>query len=220
MKNKEFYENYWRRKGGALPETDPTIKDRKRRLGQFLFSLKNGAKVLDAGCGSGEFSEYIKGLGFEIVGIDISQTAIEKAKNRLPESSFYIGSLEEPLPFKTEEFDAIWATDVLEHLFDIHTCLCEFNRILKPQGYLILTVPYHGLVKNLAITLFGFKKHFNPELSHIRFFTRKSLLECLNQAGFEAILWKGIGRICFLYKSFFTVARKVKNPQQKVEIIG
>lgn len=221
---RRFYDAYWSVEGKAIPEDDPTTEDRRRLLAsalrQFLILGNRPGKVLDAGCGNGEFSAFIRGLGFEVVGIDIASGAIRRAQKACPDASFYIGSLEDKIPFRDGLFDAIWCTEVLEHLFDVHACLSEFNRVLREGGVLILTTPFHGLLKNLTIIFVGFERHFNPYLSHIRFFTKRSLTACLVRAGFEPVMWRGIGRVWPLYKSFFVVARKVRTPGPAPEIMG
>ena len=138
----------------------------------------------------------------------------------VPAAHLETASLEEGLPFASEAFAAIWCTEVLEHLFDVHTALTELNRVLMPGGLLVLTVPYHGLIKNLLIALGGFERHFNPYLSHLRFFTRKSLGACLAQGGFLALSWGGVGRYWPLWMSHFVVARKTANPSPAPEIVG
>jgi SAM-dependent methyltransferase len=202
-----FYEVYWLREGKLIAEDDPTTENRKRLLAlafkKFLPGPSSGqprGKVLDAGCVDGEFCIFIRQLAFDIVGIDIACAAIESARLRCPAARFCVGSLETSLPFHNGEFDAIWYTEVLEHLFGVHACLAELNRELREGGLLILTTPFHGLMKNLAITLVGFERHFHPYLSHIRFFTRQSLSECLWRAGFELVMRHGIGRIWPLYR--------------------
>jgi SAM-dependent methyltransferase len=231
MGNKDFYDKYWQAEE-AVPERDPTTEQRKSLLRMCLSSLDGNSKllsgetsmkrvkVLDAGCGNGEFSKFIKSMGFDVVGIDISQSAIKKAIANNPDIDFKIGSVEDPLPFADGEFDVIWTTEVLEHVFDIHTCLSQFNCILSQGGQLILTVPYHGTIKNTAIALFGFERHFNPDISHIRFFTKSSLNKCLIRTGFKPLFWKGIGRCWPFYKSIFMVAEKTSAPEKKGEIIG
>lgn len=225
----QFYEAYWSRNANVVPDNDPTAEDRKRllrmALERYLSKSHDGTplrcrKVLDAGCGSGEFSVFIKELGFDVVGIDVSQTAIERAKQSYPGNNFHRLSLEGRLPFSDGEFDAIWSTEVLEHLFDVHAALSELNRVLGQGRVVMLTVPFHGFLKNLMIALVGFEQHYHPYLSHIRFFTKGSLTNCLLRAGFEPVLWCGIGRIWPFYKSFFVVARKVKLPGPAPEILG
>ncbi len=219
VKNKGFYEEYWQREGGAVPESDSTTGERKALLAQALRPLSKGAKMLDAGCGSGEFVEFIKELGFDVSGVDISKTAVEKARARCPGTPFWVKSLEDRLPFKDDEFDVVWATEVLEHIFEIHSTLSEINRVLKDGGLFILTVPYHGLIKNLAVALLGFDNHYNPDISHIRFFTLKTLEGSLRKSGFETVSWCGVGRLWPFYKSMFVVARKTSVPE-KTEICG
>jgi 2-polyprenyl-3-methyl-5-hydroxy-6-metoxy-1,4-benzoquinol methylase len=222
-----FYEAYWTRAAGPIPANDPTTSERQlmleQALAEFLSRPRQGpqiSKVLDAGCGGGEFSQFIQACGFEVMGIDTARAAVEIAQARCPNGRFHIGSLVERLPFCDAEFDAIWCTEVLEHIFDVHACLSEFNRVLHVGGILILTVPFHGLVKNLVIAIAGFERHFDPSLSHIRFFTKQSLKDSLNRAGFEALRWRGIGRVWPLYKSFFVVSRKAKASGPAPEIIG
>ena len=84
----------------------------------------------------------------------------------------------------------------------------------------MLTTPYHGLFKNLLIALFAFDGHYNPALSHIRFFSRRSLDASFRRAGFVPIGWRGLGRTWPIWKSVFVVARKVAPAGPPPEIIG
>jgi SAM-dependent methyltransferase len=159
-------------------------------------------------------------MGFAVTGIDISQTAVAYAQAQCPGAQFQVAMLEEKLPFADEAFAAIWCTEVVEHLFDVHAALAELNRVLRPGGKLILTTPHHGLLKNLVIATIGFDKHYNPYLSHIRFFTRRSLSVCLEHAGFAVDQWRGIGRRWPVWKSQFVVSRKLGLPGPAPEIVG
>lgn len=223
---KLFYEAYWSPAGSPIPYDDPTTYERQCFLEQtltyYLGRMEKGAarKILDAGCGRGEFSDFMEEIGFDVTGIDIASAAVKNTRARRPNRSVYAGSLEDRLPFCKAEFDAIWCTEVLEHLFDVHAALSEFNRVLHDNGILILTVPFHGLVKNIAIALTGFERHYNPYISHIRFFTKQSLNDSLKRAGFESLRWRGIGRMWPIYKSLFVVARKVRPSGPAPEIIG
>jgi SAM-dependent methyltransferase len=224
VKTKAFYEAYWQ-KEKASPQGDPTTAERMTRLQATLNALLEVSRpgsfsVLDAGCGDGEFVAFLHSLRFRVAGLEISEAAVEKARWKCPEADIRVGSLEEPLPFADAMFDALWCTEVLEHLFDIHAALSEFNRVLKQGGTLLLTTPYHGFIKNLAIVLLNFDQHFNPDISHIRFFTRRTLERSLQRAGFVPVAWQGIGRMWPLWKSFFVVVRKEREPEPPSEIIG
>jgi 2-polyprenyl-3-methyl-5-hydroxy-6-metoxy-1,4-benzoquinol methylase len=204
----EFYERYWQHPETA-PEQGQLVEQRKRMLRAALTNARPGAQVLDCGCGNGVFTAFLCELGFDAVGIDISGTAIGYARQEFPAIRFEVASLEEGLPFKNEEFDAVWCTEVLEHLFNVEAALTEINRVLCSSGKLVLTTPYHSLVKNLAISILTFDRHFDPEGAHIRFFTRRSLHLCLSRAGFVVERLTGVGRFWPVWMSHFVVARKV-----------
>ena len=224
MKPHTFYESYWNQEN-APPHLDPTTSDRMARLEKALRSSLHQPEprrlhVLDAGCGDGVFAAFLHGLGFQVTGVDLSATAIERARARSPDVDLRLASLEEPLPFPDATFDAVWCTEVLEHVFSVHDTLAELNRVLKDRGTLLLTTPYHGLVKNVLIALLKFDQHFNPDISHIRFFTRPTLERCLSRAGFVPLSWGGVGRIWPMWKSFFVTAQKGGPPGHRPQIIG
>ncbi len=76
--------------------------------------------ILDAGCGDGAFLAFMHRLGFRVTGIELAEGAATRARRRCPDADVWIASLEETLPFDDQAFDAIWCTEVLEHLFHVH----------------------------------------------------------------------------------------------------
>ena len=217
MNIKEYYEQYWAQ-GTPPPTGDPTTEQRKELLKKALYRynvlpVSNGhpKRILDAGCGRGEFLQFFGEWGLEAHGLDVADAAIEVGKARLPTTSFYTGSLEEGTPLPPRLFQAVWCSEVLEHLFDVRKALAELNRVIDDQGLLVLTTPYHGLFKSLAIELLGYERHYDVIGPHIRFFSRQSLAGCLDRSGFQVLSWSGVGRVWPLYKSFFVVARKVRD---------
>ena len=207
MNAQQYYEKYW-----VQDSTDPTTNDREKLLLRTLKHYGHFAagetKVLDAGCGSGEFLPFFVRAGFQVYGIDLSLVAVKRARNRSPKSIVIVGSLEGDLGFRPDNFELVWSTEVLEHLFDIEDALRAIHRVLKPGGLFVLTTPYHGLLKNLAIALTGFDRHFDVVGPHIRFFSKASLTRCLQAAGFDVLWITGFGRFRPLHKSMFVVATK------------
>jgi SAM-dependent methyltransferase len=217
MKFRNFYEADWAAKDGAPPEFDSTLTQRQDRIARALRLITNGhspreVRVLDGSCGGGAFANFFSQLGMEVVGADISANAILRARSINPNTRFVAASAEEALPFASGSFDIVWFGETLAHLFDGHTALSEFNRVLKPGGHLILTTPYHGRLKNLAIALFSFSAHFYPDNYRIRFYDRRGLASSLKWAGFTPRQWSGIGRSWPFWKSFFVVAAKTDVP--------
>ncbi len=105
--------------------------------------LAPGARVLDAGCGSGRTLEELGRYG-EVFGIELDPGAAEMAQAR-GRGEVRIGRLEE-LPWKGGYFDLITCLDVIEHTPDDRVTLRELRRVCQPGGFLLVTVPaYQGL---------------------------------------------------------------------------
>lgn len=220
MKLSNFYERYWQNPGASPSDEGFDTARRKELLRKALRQFPAGSPVLDAGCGNGDFSNFLAGLGYQVTGVDVSGTVTRRNRYTYPHIRFSVASLDEGLPFDHESFAAAWSSEVMEHLFDIHTALAELNRVLQPGGVLVLTTPYHGLVKNIVIALSRFDHHYNPYLSHIRFFSRRTLAYCLERAGFTVKKSTGVGRFYPMWRSSFVVARKTGLPLAAPEIEG
>ena len=91
--------------------------------------------------------------------------------------------------------------EVLEHVADGTALLQEARRVLRPDGRLLVTVPFHGRVKAAAIALTRFDAHFDPQGQHLRFFTRGSLAELLRASGFEVAAVDAVGGVPLLRAS-------------------
>lgn len=112
-------------------------------------------KILDLGCGRGEFLTAMKSKGYDIIGVEpdpYKDEAIEKNKK---DNAIDVEVLKVPgeaMPFQPGTFDFIYCNDVLEHCKDPRRLLGEIHRVLKPGGQVYLT----------AINRFGFKDpHFH-----------------------------------------------------------
>ncbi len=98
---------------------------------------KTGDRILDVGVGLGRLLSPFKNL--ERFGVDISLEYLKIAKTKNITCSL---SKVEELPYKDKLFDIIVCTDVLEHVLDFNKSISEILRVLKPNGYLIIRVPY------------------------------------------------------------------------------
>lgn len=114
------------------------------RLEQIVKNIpqKNGLKILDAGCGEGHLIErlLLKNKGNTYFGIDIEEVALRKAKRRCSYSTFIRMNLAN-IGFDDELFDLIVCSEVLEHLYEYEVVIKELIRVLKKDGYLIITFP-------------------------------------------------------------------------------
>ena len=165
-------------------------------------------RILDYGCGDANMVQFFHEEGYQVEGIDISEVVITKNKEERPHLNFKVATPDAPAPYPDKSFDAILCSEVIEHLYDVDFVFDDFNRLLRPGGILLLTTPYHGLVKNLVIALLYFETHYKPTWQHIRFFTKKSLTSICLDHDFTPVKWSRVGRIGPVARSFFVTCRK------------
>lgn len=183
--SKDYYNNYWRaeRHGGTIQGYYPNLLSWLRRE---LRQTQAGT-ILEAGCGAAAFTPYLAQCTNHMRACDISSEQIKKNSEAFPDIHFFTQDLGSSLACETDSMDIIWCSEVLEHLFDPAYAVREFYRVLKPEGKLLVTVPYHGGFKNILIALFKWNEHFSADNPHIRFFTKKTISNVVNKAGFRSI---------------------------------
>lgn len=175
-----------------------------------------GAKrVADVGSGNGALCAELARAGCEAVGVEYDRQGVDLARISYPGQRFYnYGVQDDPgeLLFREGRFDAVVSTEVIEHLFSPHLLPIYARGILKDGGHLILTTPYHGYLKNLALAIFGcWDTHHTPlwHGGHIKFWSRATLTQLLAENGFQVIGFTGVGRVPYLWKSMVLVAVKL-----------
>jgi 2-polyprenyl-3-methyl-5-hydroxy-6-metoxy-1,4-benzoquinol methylase len=180
------------------------------RLFRDLGSRPLGTRILDAGCGNGYLISQLVDRGLECFGVDPSETGITLARGSCPAANFACFDLTvDTGALILESFDIVTCIEVIEHVYAPRLLLSNLFRLLKPGGKLILTTPYHGYFKNLAIVTSGrFDRHLNPlwDHGHIKFFSHRTLKSALSEAGFGQIEISGIGRMPGLWKTMMASA--------------
>jgi 2-polyprenyl-3-methyl-5-hydroxy-6-metoxy-1,4-benzoquinol methylase len=170
--------------------------------------------ILDVGCGNGDMALRLLNEGYNIYGTDASITGIRVAQQSQPDRFYLqdINSGELPNELRDFYFDTIISTEVIEHLYNPRTYVQFCKQVLMKNGggELIISCPYHGYLKNLVMALAGkFDNHFTVlwDGGHIKFWSKKTLTQLLEEFGFEVIDFKGAGRFPYLWKSMFIKAR-------------
>lgn len=162
-------------------------------------------RLLDLGCGNGSLSHVISQQGYNVVGIEDSESGVAIAQENFKDCHFIEGSIYN-LPYTDLEsaFDVVISVEVIEHLLYPRELLKAAQKCLKPNGTLILTTPYHSYPKNLVLALSGkMDKHFTVlwDGGHIKFFSVETLSILLKEAGFTNIKFEFAGRFPYLWKS-------------------
>lgn len=171
-------------------------------------------RVLDAGCGNGAVAKALLPLAQEVYAFDQSLSGVEKAREALGHGRVARASVYED--WRTifdgvEAFDGAVSTEVVEHLYDPRDFVRRAFDALIPGGHLLLTTPYHGYLKNLALAVTGaMDTHFTAlwDGGHIKFWSRRTLTSLLNEAGFRVVRFDGAGRLPYLWKSMVLTAWK------------
>lgn len=164
-------------------------------------------RIFEVGCGNGANAKELMSRGYSVTGVDPSPTGITLA-NR---STLHVGSAYDALAATYGTFPIVLSLEVIEHLYQPRAFARTIFDLLQPGGLAIISTPYHGYLKNLALALSGrFDSHFNPlwDGGHIKFWSRRTLGALLTEAGFTGIRFQRVGRIPPLAKSMIAIARK------------
>lgn len=146
-------------------------------------SLPEVGDALDLGCGDGRLGAELRAR--RAVGADVSPVPLERARGRLGE--VVLVEPDEPLPFADGSFDLVLCAEVLEHVRDVQLLLSEVRRVLRPGGALAISTPAHSRLSALRLVATGWESEFQPLSPHLRFFTRRSLAQLLDELGFDVV---------------------------------
>lgn len=119
-------------------------RDEYRVIQPYLSQLSEGSRILDGGCGLGEWTVFLGQQGFEVVGLDLIGEVVTDLQTRFPASQFVCGDIRHT-GFAAESFDACFSWGAFEHFENgIGDCLDEAHRILRPGGWLFISVPFQN----------------------------------------------------------------------------
>jgi SAM-dependent methyltransferase len=129
-------------------------------------------RLLDVGCGAGNMIHHLSHYG-QVKGIEIDPRPVKMAHQRGYDVDQFDAT--QPMPFGDNCFDAVTALDVIEHNQDDLAILADSYRVLKPGGYMIITVP----------ALMWLWSHNDDINAHVRRYTAAELKQKLAQTGFR-----------------------------------
>lgn len=148
--------------------------------------------ILDLGCNTGNFLKLIKKNNKNIEGVEISQKIAKIGQKK--GLKIKIADLSKTFPYRRNTFDTITAGEIIEHIYDTDFFLKEIKRILKPNGYLIISTPNIATLGRRIMLLFGINPLIETSLEnasgHIRYFTKKSLEQLLKKHSFKTVKFK------------------------------
>lgn len=142
---------------------------------KYIKPYLSGKKVLDVGCGTGR---YLEQFSKDSVGLEISAESVNFVKNK--GLKVYKCDLDRGFPVKIGEFDAVFASHVIEHVRSPYFLLQEASRVLNKKGLVILGFP----VESSIVRIFG-DKYFGDHPDHLYSFSIEGISKLLIQNGFK-----------------------------------
>jgi ubiquinone/menaquinone biosynthesis C-methylase UbiE len=162
-------------------------------------SLRPGSRVLDLGCGEGRHTRALRFLtGVTSVALDIGESEVAAAAESLrrmdrgeppsfrsaPDAGSWLALRGDAyrLPFESASFDCVIASEILEHLHDDDGALAEIGRVLKPGGFLAVSVP--RWLPELVCWKLSTRYHDTPG-GHVRIYRQSDLERKLARYGYR-----------------------------------
>lgn len=167
---------------------------RRVAAGREVLPYIGSGRLLDVGCGTGVNLRSFQAQGWEVLGVELSQSAASHARS-LVGNRVFTGTLERA-PFKAESFDVIVFSHSLEHLFDPSEAVTHASRLLKREGLLVIVVPNAG---GWEARLFGSHWVQWDAPRHLYHFEFPTLCRLIERAGFSIQrLRTGVGTAFFM----------------------
>jgi SAM-dependent methyltransferase len=160
-----------------------------------LALVGRGKRVLELGCAAGHVTRALVDRRCEVVGIEADAEAASNLDDLADhEVDVFVGDLTDPtIVQKAAEgrtFDVVLAGDVLEHLPDPVSTLLACRDVLRPDGYLVVSLPniaHADVALRLLDGQFGYRDTGLLDRTHLRFFTLEGVHQLLEDAGFVGI---------------------------------
>lgn len=151
-----WYDRYWRNAEivkteknplNYLAESEDTYWAVKESLSQITKKSSSSPSILEIGCGLGYLTYSLNKAGFNSIGLDISQEAVNQAIKNYG-NKYICADLHNYAESHENEYDVIIFTELIEHLNDIFGFMVSLKKLLKPDGRIILTTPNKSFYPN------------------------------------------------------------------------
>tara|TARA_Y100000310_G_scaffold6386_1_gene7210 strand:- start:1474 stop:2151 length:678 start_codon:yes stop_codon:yes gene_type:complete len=187
-----------------------------------LMNVKKGDYVLDVGCGTGRYTKIFTQQAAKVVGIDFSRNMLKVAKHRVKKAEFKQTDITKKLPFPDKTFDKIVCSLVISHIQNISPVLKEMKRVLKDDGFIVLTtlhpdIDFWGfesvkfrfplskyecsISHKFSVFEKTFKKLRLKQVKRMELMINKSVEHCFTERSFKAVKGNPLGVIFKLEKA-------------------
>lgn len=185
-----YWDNHWKTDDRGFAKQ---LKNTNNRfvLGKTKKHLFAGAKILEGGCGQGATVYTLHRHGYDVYGVDYAKDTVKNINQYAPELKVKFADVRQ-LPFPERFFDGYWSLGVIEHFYGGYEDIArEMLRVLKPDGYLFITVPVMSPLRKFKAKLGLYPEWHNQDKSASNFFqfafNPKDIVFNLKLKGFKLI---------------------------------
>lgn len=182
----KIYKTYHKqRRVGSIDVTK--FSTNKKELNDLVRLLSKNSKILDVGCGNGPVAKFFTDKNFDVVGIDISRNMLKLARKNVPKAKFYKMDMTR-IRFASNSFDVITCFYAVTHVpRRYHSkILNKFYKILKPNGYLLISVGMKDTKSWIEENWLGAEMYFSG-------FDKETNLKLIEKTGFKIIWSRAVG---------------------------
>jgi 2-polyprenyl-3-methyl-5-hydroxy-6-metoxy-1,4-benzoquinol methylase len=199
----------------TIPSQIIGLRAEEVQIASMYLTKVSPGKLLDVGCGSGEFLNDMQTLGWEVEGVDFDSKAVQQAHIKYG-IKVHLSNLEN-VGYPDNSFDAITMSHVIEHITDPIALLKECYRILKPGAYLVVTTPN---INSWGHQKLGMNWRGLEPPRHLHLFSPSTLRECAEKAGFQKIdsLSTTADTMLWFWVSFYLETFNVYTSSSKINL--
>ena len=169
-------------------------------------------KILDIGCGTGEFSRNLqKKKNALIWGIDINKENIKVCREKNPFGKYFVLPAEK-INFEENFFDEVYMNEVMEHVNDTKKVIKIIKKILKPKGIFVISVP----LRKSELKLAKENSDYFKQIGHRRVFSKRMFKNLLEKNNFDILKYRSYNSSEYLYwRIYFHFGGGIKNQNAK-----
>ena len=146
----DFWDRVWQDKGDWIKEITPKASKRTRTVSLITSFTKKTSKILEAGCGMGQYVYRLQKDGYQCSGVDYAKDTVEKLNKYYPNLDIREMDVFDLSGIKDGEYDCYYSGGIIEHFWDGYDgILKEADRVLSRDGVAIFVFPYMSKSRKL-----------------------------------------------------------------------
>lgn len=214
----EYWDEHWKKKI-TKDAVMSTPKSWVYRLTKKY--LCKGSRVLEGGCGTGQYVFSLKINGYDVYGVDYAKDTVSSINSILPELKIEFGDINN-LIFEDNYFDGYWSIGVIEHDWEgYESAAKEMYRVIKPGGYLFLSFPAISILRKFKLYLSLYEENFFLTSKPVNFYQyildKNDVISNFEKQGFICVKsswlggFKGLKDECSFLFNFLNFINKSNN---------